>query len=537
MPTVLIADDNSNIQKMVVLAFKDEGIDVVTVGNGEAAVKKAAEIMPDLVLADIFMPVRSGYEVCEYLKKNTRFAHIPIVLLAGAFDPFDEREAQRVGADGVLKKPFVPTDPLVNLVKSLLAKSNAAQLVPVSAATQSSPVAELKPVASFPVAASHVEEAAPSPAPQEFSTDPDEAPSVKDFSLSPSQFGLGTEGGADAFGAMLSIHEESEPEPIFKPSFEENHLHQEPTPAIDSIPSWMGKSSTLEEQPSEPAGFESPVEAPKANSHEKKLDGRGWNIESAAAEFKEDTEETIVDSLERYFPVNSSKAVQPEIESDSQPPAATPIPPVTAFATDFSEGESEGPVVRGSATEELDSPGDLLPPAKEWQGSFAPSQGAEYSEPSQDDLDSWRKFTPADSVIADKPEDSSDSASAIDSSDHEGTVAREAEPVAETTPDPGVDVHAAENFSSLPVAGDTEMAQPLTASNETIETAMPSGGNSITQADSFPVPAPSPMDPKVVEDMVTRVVERMQPQILEVITREVLRPLVEALVRRQLEQK
>jgi CheY-like chemotaxis protein len=93
LPTILVADDNSNIQKMVILAFKGEGIDVVAVGNGEAAVKKTIEIVPDLVLADIFMPVRSGYEVCEFLKQDSRFSHVPVVLLAGAFDPFDEKEA------------------------------------------------------------------------------------------------------------------------------------------------------------------------------------------------------------------------------------------------------------------------------------------------------------------------------------------------------------------------------------------------------------------------------------------------------------
>ena len=123
MPTILVADDNSNIQKMVGIALKEHGITVVAVGNGEAAVRKMAESLPDLILADIFMPVRNGYEVCEYVKKDDRFAHIPVVLLVGAFDPLDEKEVERVHADGVLKKPFVPPDPLIELVKSLLGKT------------------------------------------------------------------------------------------------------------------------------------------------------------------------------------------------------------------------------------------------------------------------------------------------------------------------------------------------------------------------------------------------------------------------------
>src|SRR3989441_10151513 len=123
---ILVADDNSNIQRMVGLALKDQGIDVVAVGNGEAAVRKISDIIPDLVLADVFMPVRNGYEVCQYVKTDPKLAHIPVILLVGAFDPLDEQEAQRVGADGVLKKPFVPPDPLISMVKSALQRAGVA---------------------------------------------------------------------------------------------------------------------------------------------------------------------------------------------------------------------------------------------------------------------------------------------------------------------------------------------------------------------------------------------------------------------------
>src|SRR5215467_10584685 len=123
VPKILVADDNSNIQKMVGLALKDQGIDVVAVGNGEAAVRKISDIRPDLVLADVFMPVRNGYEVCRYVKEDSALSHIPVILLVGAFDPLDEQEAQRVGADGVLKKPFVPPDPLISMVKSALVRA------------------------------------------------------------------------------------------------------------------------------------------------------------------------------------------------------------------------------------------------------------------------------------------------------------------------------------------------------------------------------------------------------------------------------
>ncbi len=166
VPRILVADDNTNIQKMVVLAFQERGIEVIAVGNGEAAVRRIPDANPDLVLADVFMPVRNGYEVCEFVKKDPRFAQTPVILLVGAFDPLDEKEARRVGADGVLKKPFVPPDPLIAMVMSALeknpkviaelakakeAKEAAAALASLPAAAMESPMtAEIKPLPDYP---------------------------------------------------------------------------------------------------------------------------------------------------------------------------------------------------------------------------------------------------------------------------------------------------------------------------------------------------------------------------------------------------
>lgn len=117
--TILLADDSITIQKIVNLTFTGEGIDVVTVGNGEAALKKVTEIHPDLVLADIFMPGKNGYEVCEHIKSTPGLDHIPVILLVGAFEPFDGGEAARVKADGHLTKPF-EIKVLISAVNSLV---------------------------------------------------------------------------------------------------------------------------------------------------------------------------------------------------------------------------------------------------------------------------------------------------------------------------------------------------------------------------------------------------------------------------------
>ncbi|MBI3404381.1 MAG: response regulator [Acidobacteria bacterium] len=127
MPKILVADKNTQIQRLAMRILKGVGIDVITVSNGEAAVQKLSESPPDLVLADIFMPVYNGYEVCQFVKKDDRFSNIPVILLYGKYDPFDQKESQRVRADGVLQKPFDPPDPLIGMVKSLLQKAEAAK--------------------------------------------------------------------------------------------------------------------------------------------------------------------------------------------------------------------------------------------------------------------------------------------------------------------------------------------------------------------------------------------------------------------------
>ena len=118
---LLLADDSTTIQKVVTLTFADEGMDVTTVGAGDEALRELeASGPPDIVLADVHMPGLTGYEVCERIKQDARWRHVPVILLAGAFEPFDEREARRVGADEVLSKPFQSIRDLIGKVGSLL---------------------------------------------------------------------------------------------------------------------------------------------------------------------------------------------------------------------------------------------------------------------------------------------------------------------------------------------------------------------------------------------------------------------------------
>lgn len=119
---LLLADDSVTIQKVVQLTFADEGIDVSIAGDGDMAILKFLESDPDIVLADVHMPGLNGYQVCERIKENG--ANVPVVLLVGSFEPFDTEEANRVGADGFLTKPFQSIRQLVEVVNNLLASRN-----------------------------------------------------------------------------------------------------------------------------------------------------------------------------------------------------------------------------------------------------------------------------------------------------------------------------------------------------------------------------------------------------------------------------
>lgn len=121
-PRLLLADDSPTIQKVVNLTFADEGIDVVTVGDGESAMREIAERIPDIVLADVHMPGPNGYEICGMLRTTEETADIPVVLLVGSFETFDPAEAERVGANGHVTKPFPSIRDLIDRVNSLVGR-------------------------------------------------------------------------------------------------------------------------------------------------------------------------------------------------------------------------------------------------------------------------------------------------------------------------------------------------------------------------------------------------------------------------------
>jgi CheY-like chemotaxis protein len=130
-PKLLLADDSVTIQRVIELTFADEDVQVLAVGDGRQAIERVQADRPDIVLADIGMPERDGYEVAAFIKADPALAHIPVLLLTGAFEPVDEVRARAVGCDGVLVKPFEP-QMVISRVRDLLAGHRTTDLTPKS---------------------------------------------------------------------------------------------------------------------------------------------------------------------------------------------------------------------------------------------------------------------------------------------------------------------------------------------------------------------------------------------------------------------
>jgi CheY-like chemotaxis protein len=119
MSRILLADDSPHAQRMGERILREEGYEVVTVTDGNTAISRLADVDPDVVFADISLPLRSGYDICRTVKTTPRHSHVRVVLTAGLLEPFDEAQAKEVRCDGVLKKPF-ESSVVLETIKPLL---------------------------------------------------------------------------------------------------------------------------------------------------------------------------------------------------------------------------------------------------------------------------------------------------------------------------------------------------------------------------------------------------------------------------------
>ncbi len=106
MPIILVADDSLSVRKVAERQLTEAGLEVALVSNGEEALKWLNNRRPDLVIADVIMPDKSGFEVCAFIKSNAALADTPVILVSGFVDEEVTRQAEACRADKILKKPF-----------------------------------------------------------------------------------------------------------------------------------------------------------------------------------------------------------------------------------------------------------------------------------------------------------------------------------------------------------------------------------------------------------------------------------------------
>ena len=550
MAKILVADDNSNIQKMVGLALKDQGIDVVAVGNGEAAVRKISDVRPDLVLADVFMPVRNGYEVCKYVKEDSTLSHIPVILLVGAFDPLDEQEAQRVGADGVLKKPFVPPDPLISMVKSALTRAGVSHPSGGHFAQESAP----PPLRAADLLTPQPQASAfPSPAPMPL-TEPE--PFHEPVSKKPEPFTIESSAQPLAFGSLLETSGAQE-------AVDDTAYVTPPSSPMVPERSW-GADEPIEEAQEEdassggwrpmgggdeiddiPAGRKDWREQAFAALEGIRRDSEKWAPTKEKTELSDEPAE-IPAAAVAPEPVSSSPVVE---EAPPAPPwmsrTGIPAPQVEAPASEFAnssfvtEAEMDAPPAASpySATpltmeplheahaqepvQEEETPASPTRSEPQAPASTASSQEW-YSVPSNP----WDAEAQKASQLASTWDAPAETANLEARSDvEEAGVAEEVASGYAASADPGLEME-------LPTETEEIIREEAAHAVEETVYDIPA-----PHASTYSRESPSEANSANVEEIVARVLAKMSPEVLHAVTREILKPVVEAIVRDELDRK
>jgi CheY-like chemotaxis protein len=155
-PTIYFIDDSATMREVIKIAFRRENINVVACHDAAEALVEIEKTMPDIVITDVIMPGKDGYDVCQYIKTHPQLARIPVVLMSGVVNRAVAEKAFAVRADELLRKPFQPQD-LIARVKHLLKPNGAAAPTPTAAASAavalSSIFSTTSPMPPRPVAA------------------------------------------------------------------------------------------------------------------------------------------------------------------------------------------------------------------------------------------------------------------------------------------------------------------------------------------------------------------------------------------------
>jgi len=144
-PTVYFIDDSATMREVIKIAFRRESMNVVACPSGDSAVNQMEQVPPDVVISDLIMPEKDGYEICQYVKSHPRLSRIPVILMSGVVNRAVAEKAFSVKADELIRKPFQPQDLIARVRHLLNPKGNAPTAVTASAVA--APIAAAVPSA------------------------------------------------------------------------------------------------------------------------------------------------------------------------------------------------------------------------------------------------------------------------------------------------------------------------------------------------------------------------------------------------------
>jgi CheY-like chemotaxis protein len=124
MKRILLADDSPQALRLAEQILGGQGIQVVSVTDGATAVRRLTDVDPDVLITDVFLPAKNGFELARFIKAQPEWKHIHIIFAAGMADEFDEQDAKNAGADVILRKPF-EASALLGALHPLLEKAAA----------------------------------------------------------------------------------------------------------------------------------------------------------------------------------------------------------------------------------------------------------------------------------------------------------------------------------------------------------------------------------------------------------------------------
>ena len=150
MRTLLLADDNVTVQRVIALTFAQEPVRVVTASDGHQAMDRMVLERPDIVLAGTTLPQVNGYELARFVRSKAELKHVPVLLLSGAFETVDEAQLKASGAAGVIEKPVEPTN-VISRVRELLGlKADGKEAAPASGRLVTPPAVTPEPTTAPP---------------------------------------------------------------------------------------------------------------------------------------------------------------------------------------------------------------------------------------------------------------------------------------------------------------------------------------------------------------------------------------------------